>query len=267
VLYRIYESIQRLFERAGLYFAATRGAVTIARPSSRDIPELINRASWKPFAIPDDWRQLYIDTQAMTKGDATDNFARQCRFYSTFQWAAHAAALPYGDVVECGCWHGHSTVAISRILRDHGFAGRFHVFDSFEGGLSNFTDADESFFELADAEKQQLVTGFQSSEDFVRSVTAEFGFVELHNGWIPEVFAGFDDGPVRFVHVDVDMFEPTKAALEFAWPRLVPGGVVVCDDYYSSIFDGATKAVDEFLGGVTPSLVYKVPFGSIVLVK
>jgi hypothetical protein len=69
------------------------------------------------------------------------------------------------------------------------------------------------------------------------------------------------------VHIDVDMFEPTKAALEFFWDQVVPGGVIVCDDYNSSIFEGANRAVDEFLDGRSPMLVYRVPMGSIVIVK
>jgi O-methyltransferase len=267
VLYRTYEAIQSLFAKLGLYFAASRRSVTIGVPSKREQPQLINRALWRPFAVPDEWRQLYIKTQDVTRGGKTDNLLRQCRFYSTFQWADHAAKLPQGDVIECGCWHGHSTIAIATILRDRGFTGRFHVFDSFEGGLSDFETEDDGVFALSAAEKDQLVTAFASSEDFVRSVTSEFRFVDLHKGWIPDVFADFQPGPVRFVHIDVDMYGPTKATLELFWDTLVSGGVMVCDDYNYSIFEGANRAVDEFLADKQPTLVYKVPFGSIAIVK
>jgi hypothetical protein len=258
--------VQRWADRAGIYFFATRRGVAIARKTPREQPELINRALWRPFVLDDEWRALYKETQAIT-GETTDNLLRQCRFYSTFQWAAHTAKLPAGDVVECGCWHGHSSVAIATVLRDRGFTGRFHVFDSFEGGLSDFTEDDESVFELSKDEKQGLVELFSSSYEAVRNVTDPFGFVDLHKGWIPDVFASFDPRPVRFVHIDVDMFDPTKATLEFFWPQLVDGGVIVCDDYNYSIFEGANRAVDEFLAGVQPSVVYKVPLGTIVIIK
>ena len=64
--------------------------------------------------------------------------------------ADYSAKLPAGDVIECGCCNGHSTVAIATILAQHGFAGRFHVFGSFEGGVSAFTAKYESAFKLSE---------------------------------------------------------------------------------------------------------------------
>ena len=254
LLRRFYKMVQSALGRIGIYFV-------ISRISRRNRPEVINKAIWKPFIVDDKWRSLYKATQAVTQGVWTDNIFRQCRFYSTLQMANYAASLPVGDVIECGCWHGHSTVAIASILADRGFSGRFHVFDSFEGGLSEFQEKDESYFELSDNEKRAQIAQFASSFEFVGSVTAKFGFVDLHPGWIPDSFGSFDARPVKFVHVDVDMYEPTKAALEFFWDDLISDGCIVIDDYNHGVFEGATKAVDEFLSTKAPKLVYKVPFG------
>jgi O-methyltransferase len=261
ILRWMYRLIQGLFAAVGIYFV-------VSRISDRNKPEVVNRAVWKPFAVDDHWRSLYNATQSITKGAAFDNIHRQCRFYSTFQMADYAASLPAGDVIECGCWHGHTTVGIATILSAHGFSGRFHVFDSFEGGLSGFTEKDESFFRLSGREKAALVEQFASDFNFVRSVTSKFGFVQLHRGWIPQSFSSFTPTLTKFVHVDVDMYEPTKAALEFFWESLVPGGCIVVDDYNHSVFEGATQAVDEFLQDKTPQLFYKVPFaGSCYVIK
>lgn len=241
--------------------------VTVSRISPRNQPELINRAIWRPLVADDQWRSLYKRTQVATKGAATDNIFRQCRFYSTFQLARYAARLRHGDVIECGCWHGHSTLAIANLLSEEGFSGRFHVFDSFEGGLSDFGVKDESAFQLSAQEKRAQVEQFRSDFDFVRSLTAQFGFVELHRGWIPQSFELFERRPVRFLHVDVDMYEPTKASLEFFWDSVIPGGCIVIDDYNHAVFEGATRAVDEFLSTRTPSLFYSVPFGSAYIIK
>ncbi len=211
--------------------------------------------------IDDRWRSLYKASQSVTKGDATDNIYRQCRLYSTLQLASYAAALPLGDVIECGCLHGHSTVAIATLLAEQGFSGRFHVFDSFEGGLSEFQEKDASYFELSEEERRAQIRQFASDFDFVQAVTAKFAFVELHRGWIPQSFASFAARPVKFVHVDVDMYEPTKAALEFFWDSLVSDGCIVVDDYNHGLFEGATRAVDEFMVGKSPKIFYKVPFG------
>ena len=47
------------------------------------------------------------------------------------------------------------------------------------------------------------------------------------------------------VNIDLDLFDPTKAALEHFFPLVVRGGVVILDDYEG--FPGAKKAVDEYL--------------------
>src|SRR5579863_5603972 len=184
---------------------AARGIhLTVSRVSARNRPELINRAIWRPLVVDDPWRSLYKSTQLATHGESTDNIFRQCRFYSTFQLAQYAARLPRGDVVECGCWHGHSTLAIATILAREQFTGRFHVFDSFEGGLSAFGPKDASSFALTEHEKQAQTQQFRSDLEFVRRVTEAFGFVELHRGWIPQVLESFEPRPIRFLHVDVD---------------------------------------------------------------
>jgi O-methyltransferase len=260
VVRRIWQATQSALQARGVY-------VTLSRISNRNRPQLLNRAIWRPFVAPDRWRELYERAQQVTRGESTDNVFRQCRFYSTFQLAHYAAGLSQGDVVECGCWHGHSTVAIATILAAAGFAGRFHVFDSFEGGLSDFGPKDESPFALSAAEKAEQINQFRSDLGFVRSVTESFGFVELHPGWIPQSFAGVEPRSIRFLHVDVDMYEPTKASLEFFWDKIVKGGCIVVDDYNHAVFEGATRAVDEFLKDKSPQLFYSVPLGSACIIK
>jgi Macrocin-O-methyltransferase (TylF) len=55
------------------------------------------------------------------------------------------------------------------------------------------------------------------------------------------------DHRFALVHIDVDLYEPTRAALEFFHPRLSPGAVMICDDYGFASCPGARKAVDEYL--------------------
>ena len=53
---------------------------------------------------------------------------------------------------------------------------------------------------------------------------------------------------VRFslIHFDCDLYEPTKTALEYFWPRLSKGGICLFDEYAIKDWPGETKAVDEF---------------------
>lgn len=212
------------------------------------------------------WRQLEgggdpflnLYEAARIRTDSPTNLAKQNRFFTLYQMARRVltAGIP-GDVVECGCWHGHSTYIVASVLKQAGWSGRFFVFDSFEGGLSDKVAADREALGDTDPERTAwLKEHFASDFDQVRATLAEFPAVELHRGWIPQVFQEVPDLGERsyaLVHVDVDLYEPTRDALAFFGPRMSPGGVIVVDDYGSANFPGAKTAVDEHLAKHPPT--------------
>jgi hypothetical protein len=63
---------------------------------------------------------------------------------------------------------------------------------------------------------------------------------------------------LAFVHVDVEVYEPTKVILEQCWPRLVPGGILALDDFNGST--GAAGAISEFLADQPGLVVHKLSF-------
>ena len=50
---------------------------------------------------------------------------------------------------------------------------------------------------------------------------------------------------ISLLHCDLDVYEPTLNTLETAWPRIVPGGLVVFDEYAVEDW-GESDAADEF---------------------
>jgi len=64
---------------------------------------------------------------------------------------------------------------------------------------------------------------------------------------IPKYIDSGQSGNISLLHIDVDVNEPTKLILETFWDRVVPGGILMLDDY--GIVEGETKAVDEFFEG------------------
>ncbi len=73
-------------------------------------------------------------------------------------------------------------------------------------------------------------------------------------GFMPEIFNNpyimHSPTKFRFVRIDVDHYLPTKGAIEFFLPRMVPGGIMQFDDYNHHECPGATKAIDEIIGAV-----------------
>ena len=84
---------------------------------------------------------------------------------------------------------------------------------------------------------------------------AEFSGVHLLKGWIPAQFPEIADKRFCFVHIDVQLYEPTRHSIEFFYPRMNPGGIIVCDDYGFSICPGARRALDEFMTGRAEPIV------------
>ena len=73
----------------------------------------------------------------------------------------------------------------------------------------------------------------------------------------------------QFIHLDVDLYQPTKDSLDFFYPKLAQGGIIVCDDYNFSTFPGAKKAWDEFFNDKRNgfNFFYEIPFGGCLIIK
>jgi O-methyltransferase len=95
---------------------------------------------------------------------------------------------------------------------------------------------------------------------------AEFPSVQYHAGWIPDRFGEVADKSFCFVHVDVDLYQPTLDSLRFFYPRLVARGMLVCDDYGYVNCPGAKQACDEFVAAIPEPLIH-LPTGQAVIVK
>ena len=80
--------------------------------------------------------------------------------------------------------------------------------------------------------------GGSADAESVRRALAEFPRAGVVQGWVPEVLSMLPAERWAFVHLDVNLYQPTLAALEFFWPRLLPGGVIVADDYGSPFTPG-----------------------------
>lgn len=159
-----------------------------------------------------------------------------------------------GDTAECGVYKGATSQLIC--ASNLGTGKTHHLFDSFEG-LSAPGPLDGDHWREGD-----LVC----PEDRVRDLLASFDAVRYHKGWIPDRFVDVADLVFSFVHIDVDLAEPTAVSLAFFYPRTSEGGIIVCDDYGHSTCPGSTRAVDEFLAD-KPESMLSLPAGGGFLVR
>ncbi len=185
------------------------------------------------------------------------------RKFVLLQLAKWAARLP-GDTAECGVFNGGSSYLIcyarARYAPDRVF--KHYAFDSFEGlSAPARQDAPEQARTF-----RWRPHDLRVPEERARRNLSQFPFVEIYKGWIPETFHHVSDRHFSLVHLDVDLYQPTRDSLEFFYPRLVEGGMLICDDYGSEACPGARQACDEFAKG-TPHPVIHLPTGQGVLIK
>jgi len=183
----------------------------------------------------------------MATGTCPTPIRRRDRLMHLVELLRETSALE-GDVVECGCFQGLSSYTMCSFLRHWNprFDGRgYHIFDSFQG-LSEPTVDDDIPDDWENADNLRLMTqpgNFAASLEQVQGNLREFPGIAYHPGWIPLSFEGLPDAKYRFIHVDVDLYDPTLDAFNYFYPRLVPGGVITSDDYS---WPGARTAIDEF---------------------
>ena len=192
--------------------------------SKRSISSLISidKNVWEPYYNPDHKMNLYSEGLKSLGVERYDGFSKQLRHYSLQNMVYHILRQGLsGDFAECGVWKGHSAYIISSILSMKKFSGDFHIFDSFEGGLSKKVEKDKNLRrKLNEKQIQSESNVFKSTEDEVSSGLSSFKFVHLYKGWIPDCFNEVESKQFQFVHINVDLYEPTKHSLDFFYPRL-----------------------------------------------
>lgn len=229
----------------------------------------IDKNIWESYYSPDHKMNLYFEGLKISRSEWSDGFAKQLRLYSLQNIVYHILRQELnGDFAECGVWKGHSAYIISSILSMNKFTGDFHIFDSFEGGLPKKVEKDKNLRkDLTEKQIQSESDVFKSTEDEVISCLSNFKFVYPYKGWIPDRFNEVENKLFQFLHINVDLYEPTKDSLDFFYPRLVENGAIICNDYGSCKFPGAKKAVDEFLEENNFKMFYEVPMGGCFIIK
>ena len=194
--------------------------------------------------------QIYCDGLLATQTSPIP-LRRRERFFSLVQLLHQALPLT-GLAAECGCFRGLSSYILCRYLQlsNNRFDGRgYRIFDSF-AGLSE-PQPEDAFADL-DPHASMLSHGYRGGHfaaqlDDVKKALSSFPGIEFFPGWIPEAFPGEPEARYSFVHLDVDLYQPTRDSLEYFYPRLVAGGRIVCDDFN---WPGARKAIEDYCASV-----------------
>lgn len=159
-----------------------------------------------------------------------------------------------GDIVECGVWRGGSMQACAKTLLALGETDRgLHLFDTFEGmpppTAEDLRRDGKSAEDLLAAQgKDRPIWAVASLEDVqagFENVPYPGERVHYVQGLVEDTVPHQAPEQISILRLDTDWYASTKHELEFLYPRLVSGGVLLIDDY--GYWQGSRQAVDEFL--------------------
>jgi O-methyltransferase len=180
------------------------------------------------------------------------------RMYALFKAVEYVVRnrIP-GDLVECGVWKGGSSMMMALALAHFGDTTRtLYLYDTFAGmpapgeldvddkgraGAATWEsmqrdDHNEWCFSPLDEVKRNLAgTGYPADR------------VVYVQGKVEDTIPGTLPGPTALLRLDTDWYASTRHELEHLYPALVPGGVLLLDDY--GAWKGARQATDEYFAG------------------
>lgn len=155
-----------------------------------------------------------------------------------------------GNIVELGVFKGNSLIqfATFRELLENEKSRKIIGFDMF--GEFPITEKVESDKKFISHWNNVFENHFLSDQEILDSLSLKnIGNVSLVKGDIlqtlPDYIKQYPHEKIALLHIDVDVYEPSKLALELLFDKVVPNGVIILDDY--GTVEGETVAVDEFL--------------------
>jgi O-methyltransferase len=222
----------------------------------------------KPVALRRDKPTPFIDKEA----DFMRLFERVKDYTMTSKEALYALYTSVnfildrnipGAIVECGVWRGGSALLAALILQERGIHNRpLYLFDTFEGMTTptafdihkhgkpaeKFIEEFLNEFEVTDPSLEEVKDTFAA-----HSFTFDIHFVK---GDVVETLKTEQPDPIALLRLDTDWYESTKAELEYLYPNLTQGGVLIIDDY--GCWAGARKATDEYFQKVPRPLLIRI---------
>lgn len=169
-----------------------------------------------------------------------------------------------GAIVECGVWRGGSMMFSALSTRDQ---RHLYLFDTFDGMTApcehDITHAGVPGERLYKSAKFRV--GLREVKDNMKSTGYPQDLIHYVVGDIRETAKDFKE-PIALLRLDTDFYDSTKAELEYLYPLVQRGGVVILDD--PGEWDGCNKAMQEFLDTLYPCpLVHRIDYSARMWVK
>jgi hypothetical protein len=181
---------------------------------------------------------LSLQASLVESGEGISSLPERYNLWALTRSLAHRP----GACAEVGVYRGGSALLIAAAKGE----APLHLFDTFAGMPRTDATADGAFFEGQ----------FRSTSlGTVQALLSPWPGIHYHAGLFPATARGLEHLRFKFVHLDVDIRQSTLAGLEFFYPRMERGGLILIHDYQNLTVPGTRAAVDEFLADKPETLI------------
>ena len=158
-------------------------------------------------------------------------------------WCASQAQKLPGDFVECGVWRGFLATAILNYIPWPIDNRQFYLFDTWEG-------LDERYLTEKERNNQAKLDHFKpyysNQYEAVKKHFSNYRNVQLVKGSVPETLDLVKIEAVSYLSLDMNCASPELSAAEHFWEKLVPGGMILLDDYGFVSYEEQKRGFDRF---------------------
>ena len=230
----------------------------------RNLARVVSRPRWSfradglatihlsPFIHDPEWQALY-DRMVSDWWQGGRPIDIRWRMWLLTEHARHAHHLE-GSFAEFGVYRGGCALMILSTID----SPNYHLFDTFAG----IPHSELTARETAEGMGGRLA---DTSLTYVKELLKEWeDRTVYHEGDIFDVLPTVETGPLSFVHMDLNAASPTARALDYVYPRLVSGGVVVFDDYGEQPYQDQRDMIDQFFSD-KPEKPIALPTGQAVV--
>lgn len=220
--------------------------------------------------VPEPWQQEVIDAVQQYTMTSAENILAMI---NSVQYVVKNNID--GSIVECGVWKGGSMMAAAFTLAHLKKTDRtlylYDTFDTFsKPGLADISHDGKHGDEILTSLAEDGTSWKSANMDEVKRNMSQIGYpmelVHFVKGEVEKTIPGTIPGKISLLRLDTDWYASTKHELEWLYPRLSQGGVLIIDDY--GYWKGCKKAVDEYFSNkqVIPKLK-KIDFSARIMYK
>lgn len=208
------------------------------------------------------------------------NFTMVDKYSSYAAWRAINYVIDRnidGAVVECGVWRGGVSIMMASVIEVSNSNKKQYLYDTFEG-MSQPTSDDIDKYGVS-AQSQLSTTTRDNTNDNVwayasiEDVKQNFALLDISmnninfiKGKVEETIPKDIPESISLLRLDTDWYESTKHELEYLYPLLSKGGVLLIDDY--GYWSGCKKAVDDYFLNIDAKPFFAdLPDGGLVAIK